>query len=58
MGTKTLIVLSSDDVVKSLLDKRGSVYSSRPDSYITSIATQGLNLAMMVSLPFRSCRFC
>ncbi|KAK8080564.1 hypothetical protein PG997_008382 [Apiospora hydei] len=34
LGTSTTIVLSSDRAVKELLDKRGSVYNSRPDLYI------------------------
>ncbi|RYP31688.1 hypothetical protein DL767_005601 [Monosporascus sp. MG133] len=31
LGTKVLVVLSSDQAVKDLLDKRSGIYSSRPD---------------------------
>lgn len=48
LGTRIVIVLSSDEAVKDLLDKRGNIYSSRPDSYITNIAGNGMHFAMMV----------
>jgi hypothetical protein len=48
LGTRKVIVLNTDQGVKDLLDKKGSIYSSRPDSYITDIATGGLSFAMMV----------
>ncbi|KAK8051995.1 hypothetical protein PG993_003380 [Apiospora rasikravindrae] len=34
LGTSATVVLSSDRAVKDLLDKRGSIYNSRPDLYI------------------------
>ncbi|MCJ1364843.1 hypothetical protein MMC16_003960 [Acarospora aff. strigata] len=34
IGTQTMIVLSSDQVVKDLLDKRSAIYSDRLDMYI------------------------
>lgn len=34
LGTKVTIVLSSDVVVKDLLDKRSSIYSGRPEMYM------------------------
>lgn len=34
LGTKTLVVLSSDEAVKDLLDKRSINYSARPELYI------------------------
>ncbi|KAG4292662.1 hypothetical protein FPRO06_12150 [Fusarium proliferatum] len=34
LGTKVMIVLNTDQTVKELVDKRGGIYSSRPESYI------------------------
>ncbi|CAJ2505669.1 Uu.00g130630.m01.CDS01 [Anthostomella pinea] len=34
LGTQTLIVLSSEHAMKDLLERRGAIYSSRPDSYL------------------------
>lgn len=49
LGTKTLIVLSSDIAVKDLLDKRSGIYSDRPDSYIGGeIVSGGLRVLLMV----------
>lgn len=50
LGTKCLIVLSSDEAVKELLDKRSGIYSHRPELYIGQILCSGdLRLLMMVS---------
>lgn len=49
MGTQVLIVLSSDVVVKDLMDKRSAIYSSRPDAYIGDIASGYLRVGLMVS---------
>lgn len=47
-----MIVLSSDEAVKDLLDKRSGNYSDRPDMYIgQTIASGGLRLVVMVSHP-------
>ncbi|RYC55237.1 hypothetical protein CHU98_g10974 [Xylaria longipes] len=35
LGTQVMIVLSSDEAVKDLLDKRSGIYSSRPDMYLS-----------------------
>ena len=52
LGTKTLIILSSDKAVKELLDKRSNNYSHRPDMYIGQTLCSGnLRVLMMVSLP-------
>jgi hypothetical protein len=52
LGTKTMIVLSSDEAVKDLLDRRSGNYSGRPDMYIgQEIASGGLRLVVMVSRP-------
>lgn len=55
LGTKVMIVLSSDQAVKDLLDKRSSIYSSRPDLYLSNIVSgasevsSGLRMLLMVS---------
>ena len=50
LGTKTLIVLSSDEAVKELLDKRSGIYSSRQEMYIgQELCSDGLRLLMMAS---------
>lgn len=55
LGTKTLIVLSSDQAVKDLLDKKSAIYSDRQDMYIgQELCSGGLRVLMMVyplSLP-------
>jgi hypothetical protein len=51
LGTKCLIVLSSDEAVKDLLDKRSGIYSHRPEMYIgQTLCSGGLRMLMMVSL--------
>jgi len=53
LGTKTLIVLSSDVAVKDLLDKKSAIYSDRQDMYIGQKLCSGdLRLLMMVSTPY------
>ncbi|KAK7992717.1 hypothetical protein PG988_001511 [Apiospora saccharicola] len=47
MGSKPVIVLTSPETVKDLLDKRGHIYSSRPISYISDISSGGLHFAGM-----------
>ncbi|KAJ5631511.1 cytochrome P450 oxidoreductase [Penicillium longicatenatum] len=47
LGTKTMIVLSSDTAVKDLLDKRSGNYSDRPDMFIAQKIASG-NLRMVV----------
>jgi hypothetical protein len=45
-----MVVLSSDTVVKELLDKRSANYSDRPDMFIGQrIASGNLRLVVMVS---------
>ena len=49
LGTKTMIVLSGDKAVKDLLDKKSSVYSSRPDLYTgQTLLSGGKRMVMMV----------
>jgi hypothetical protein len=48
LGTKTMIVLNDDKVVKELLDRRSSIYSSRPDLYFgQTLLSGGKRMAMM-----------
>ncbi|KAK4998429.1 hypothetical protein LTR66_002329 [Elasticomyces elasticus] len=48
LGTKTLIVLSSDVAVKDLLDKRSAIYSARQDMYIgMTLCSDNLRFLMM-----------
>ncbi|KAI0451231.1 cytochrome P450 [Xylaria acuta] len=41
LGTQVMIVLSSDEAVKDLLDKRSGIYSSRPDMYLSHTVVSG-----------------
>ncbi|KAI5918414.1 cytochrome P450 [Camillea tinctor] len=48
LGTKVMIVLNSDVAIKDLVDKRGAIYSSRPESYIgQDILSGGLRILFM-----------
>lgn len=48
LGTKVLVVLSSDLAVKDLLDKRSAIYSDRMDMYVgMTLASGDLRLLMM-----------
>ncbi|KXH33974.1 cytochrome P450 [Colletotrichum simmondsii] len=49
LGTKVMIVLSSDRAVKDLLDKRSNIYSSRTDLYLGNVVSGNLRVVMMVS---------
>lgn len=49
LGTKVMIVLNSDLAIKDLVDKRGAIYSSRPEAYIAQdILSGGLRVLFMV----------
>ena len=49
LGTKTLVVLSNDEAVKELLDRRSAIYSDRQDMYIgQTLCSDGLRMLMMV----------
>lgn len=59
LGTKCLVVLSSDEAVKDLLDKRSGIYSDRQEMYIGQTLCSGnLRLLMMVSIYSIICIFC
>ncbi|KAI0413296.1 putative cytochrome P450 [Xylaria grammica] len=48
LGSKVMIVLSSDRAVKDLLDKRSAIYSDRMDLYVSqTLASGGLRLLLM-----------
>lgn len=52
LGTKVMIVLSSDVAIKDLIDKRGAIYSSRPEAYIAQdILSGGLRVLFMACIP-------
>ncbi|RYP88811.1 hypothetical protein DL769_000225 [Monosporascus sp. CRB-8-3] len=47
LGTKVLVVLSSDQAIKDLLDKRSGIYSSRPEMYLGSMVGGGFRMLLM-----------
>lgn len=48
LGTKTMIVLSSDQAVKDIMDKKSAISSDRMDMYIgQTVASGGLRVLMM-----------
>ncbi len=49
LGTKVMIVLSSDQAIKDLLDKRSNIYSSRPDMYLGQVVSGNNRMLLMVS---------
>jgi hypothetical protein len=57
IGTQVVIVLSSDIVVRELLDKRSVIYSSRPPLYLKQgVASGDLRFSLMVGI-LRKVRF-
>lgn len=53
-----MIVLSSDQAIKDLLDKRSNIYSSRPEMYLGQVVSGGLRVLLMVcSMPHLPDRF-
>ncbi|KAK3335186.1 cytochrome P450 [Cercophora scortea] len=58
LGTKTLVVLTSDKSVKDLLDKKSGLYSHRPEIYLgNELASGGLRVLMMgYTKQWRACR--
>lgn len=49
LGTRTMIVLSSDKPIKDLLDKKSAIYSGRPDLYTgQTLLSGGKRMVMMV----------
>lgn len=58
LGTKTMVVLSSDQAVKDLMDKKSNMYSHRVDMYIGQKLCSGdLRILMMpYGATWRMCR--
>jgi hypothetical protein len=50
-GNSTVIVLFDRKAVHHLLDKKGVIYSERPQSYVPSLVTGGDSFAFMNSTP-------
>jgi hypothetical protein len=49
LGTKAMVVLNSDVAAKDLLDKRGAIYSSRPENFIAQdVLSGGFRILFMV----------
>lgn len=55
LGTKVMVVLSSDQSIKDLLDKRSAIYSSRPDMYLGMIVSGGMRMLLMVRVLVQEC---
>lgn len=56
LGTQVLIVLSTDQAVKDLLERRGAIYSSRKSTHVAlDIFSGGMKVLLMASCPFH-CR--
>ncbi|KAH9983676.1 cytochrome P450 [Xylariaceae sp. FL0662B] len=47
LGTKVMVVLSTDQAIKDLLDKRSNIYSSRPEMYLGQIISGGFRMLLM-----------
>ncbi|KAJ8111930.1 hypothetical protein ONZ43_g5505 [Nemania bipapillata] len=48
LGTKVMVVLNSDTAIKELIDRRGAIYASRPESYIAQdVLSGGLRVLFM-----------
>lgn len=50
--SNVMIVLSSDQVVKDLLDKRSAIYSDRPPLYIGQMISGWMRMVIMVIPPY------
>jgi len=49
LGTQTWVVLSNDEAIKELIDRRSAIYSSRLDMYVgQTLCSGGLRFLMMV----------
>ena len=48
LGTRTMIVFSKDTMIKDLVDKKSTIYSSRPDIHIGKMLSGGLRMVMEV----------
>ncbi|CAG5187414.1 uncharacterized protein ALTATR162_LOCUS11712 [Alternaria atra] len=48
LGTRVMVVLSTDEAIKDLLDKRSNIYSSRPDMYLGQVVSGNNRMLLMV----------
>ncbi|KAJ2980602.1 hypothetical protein NUW58_g6900 [Xylaria curta] len=48
LGTQTWVVLNKDKAVRDLLEKRGAIYSSRPDAYLAQEIFSGGMRAFLI----------
>jgi hypothetical protein len=48
LGTRVIVVLSTDEAITDLLDKRSSIYSSRPDMYLGQVVSGNNRMLLMV----------
>lgn len=52
VGSRPVIVISSVDIVRDLFDKRGAIYSDRPEAFAAKhVPVSKLRMAFMVSGP-------
>lgn len=58
LGSSTMIILSSRQAVKDLLDRRSNIYSSRPSLYIGRMISQNERMLTMVISHLHSIPFC
>lgn len=50
LGTKVMMIVSDDETVKELIDRRGAIASARPDMYIgAELASGGFRAGFEVS---------
>ncbi|KAI1081433.1 cytochrome P450 [Whalleya microplaca] len=56
MGTKVVVVLSTDQAIKDLLDKRSGIYSSRPEMYLGQLISGGFRMLLMYGETWRMIR--
>ena len=45
-GPTSIVVLCDRKAIHSLLDKKGNIYSDRPETYVGNILTQGDHIAL------------
>ena len=48
LRTRVMVVLSTDEAIKDLLDKRSNIYSSRPDMYLGQVVSGNNQMLLIV----------
>jgi hypothetical protein len=48
LGTRVIVVLSTDEAIKDLLDKRSNIYSSRPNMYLGQVVSGNNRMLLIV----------